>query len=220
MEFDAATLVEQIGTASLAGLVLMTSFANMFPVIPEEFFLLSVGVATHLGVISFPLACVLVWLGLWLVDTVLYYLVRHGSPFFGKVYNKLFGKTINPESTFVDQHLGKIVFLSRFVMVIRFIGPFLAGYKKMPWRKFFIMNAIALALYVPAILSVGAYFSDRVMELTQGIQVVKNITLIVVALVVLIVVVKWLRRKLIRLSTAEKKSRLERFGITKIKKEK
>jgi membrane protein DedA with SNARE-associated domain len=55
-----------------------------------------------------------------------------------------------------DRHGGKVVFLGRFVAVLRTYAAFLAGTNKMHWRRFLIFNAAGGVVWA-TLFGVGAY---------------------------------------------------------------
>jgi membrane protein DedA with SNARE-associated domain len=56
-----------------------------------------------------------------------------------------------------DRHGGKVVFLGRFVSVLRTYVSFLAGVNLMSWRRFLVYNACGGILWA-ALVSAGAYY--------------------------------------------------------------
>jgi membrane protein DedA with SNARE-associated domain len=80
------------------------------------------------------------------------------------------------------RHGGKIIFVSRFVPVLRSIAGILAGANRMPWRQFLFANAVG-ALAWAAFFGFAAYLLGHQIERLAGPMV------IVVGGVVLIVVI-------------------------------
>lgn len=199
---DITSLVADIGTASVFGLAGLTIVANLFPGIPEELFIILLGTAmASTTVFPFWLVFLVVWAMLMIIDNVLYWLSRGGNKLVYKLKGKIFGSAFEERQDFIEKHITKIVVLSRFVVQVRFLGPFLAGVVKMPWRKFQLWNAIALAMYVPLMLWVGMYFGDRIENIIKGVKTLSNsiatgvVVLLVVAALFLIhrLFMKWIR---------------------------
>src|SRR5271156_3234463 len=61
------------------------------------------------------------------------------------------------------RHGGKIIFLSRFVPVLRAFGALLAGANRMKWLSFFLFN-VAGAIVWATIYGAGAYYLGRKMH--------------------------------------------------------
>src|SRR4029079_16173191 len=70
------------------------------------------------------------------------------------------------ESLFL-RHGGKIIFISRFVPVLRSIDGILAGANRMPWRQFLFANAVG-ALAWAAFFGFAAYLLGHQIERLAG----------------------------------------------------
>lgn len=96
------------------------------------------------------------------------------------------------------RHGGKVVFLGRFVSVLRTYAAFLAGTARMPWPKFLVFNASGGVIWA-VLYGVGAYVAgDRIRQLSTPV----DIGLGVLAVAVIVALVMTLRRQESRL-TAE-----------------
>ena len=91
-------------------------------------------------------------------------------------------------------HMNKIIFFSRFLVQLRFIGPFLAGQKKIPFKRFVTYDLAAIIVYVPLYTLLGLFFHSRVQAIIDNVGVVRNIALVAIGLFVVFV----LSRKYIR----------------------
>jgi membrane protein DedA with SNARE-associated domain len=58
------------------------------------------------------------------------------------------------------RHGAKIIFLGRFIAVLRAFEGVLAGANRMPWRRFLIFNALGAIVWVLAI-ALGAFYFGR-----------------------------------------------------------
>lgn len=183
---------------SYTGIFLLSFIANTFPGIPEELFVLAIG---YLGSTEpfamkyiFPIALI----GLFLSDLIIFWLSKKGSKFYQKIIYRIFGVDADKitHNKFAQKHIRKIIFISRFVFQLRFVGPFLAGYYKVKWHTFMLYDLLALALYLVMMLFIGSYFHERISALIEGVGVVKNAILIFVALILLILIIRWARKNL------------------------
>jgi membrane-associated protein len=184
-------LVEQ----SPLGIILAAMIANIFPGIPEEVFLLGLGYYSATTGSGFLVLGSFLIVGLMISDTILYYASYRGLPWLKNIFNKLWGKDLDQNQDFLKKHQYKIIFFSRFVMNLRAIGPFTAGLLKMPYLKFFMINALALIIYVPLMLSIGYYFQDRIELILGGVGVVKNAIFMGVVLILIFVIIRSLKRR-------------------------
>lgn len=212
-------LVEQ----SPFGVILAAMVANIFPGIPEEVFLLGLGYYSATTGSGFMSLGGLLILGLMVSDTILYFASYSGIGWLKRLFNKIWGRDLGLEENqkFLVRHRYKIIFFSRFVMNLRAIGPFTAGFIKMPYHKFFMINLLALLIYVPSMLGIGYYFEDRIALIISGVGVVKNAIFIFVVLVLIVVIVRYLKK---RFKTKYKNADMhvekakQFFGISKIPK--
>src|SRR5246127_3845355 len=60
------------------------------------------------------------------------------------------------------KHGAKVVFLGRFVALLRIVAAFLAGVNRMPWRAFLIANASGGIIWA-AVFGIGGYFFGKLL---------------------------------------------------------
>jgi membrane protein DedA with SNARE-associated domain len=63
------------------------------------------------------------------------------------------------------KHGGKVVFLGRFVALLRILAAFLAGVNRMPWRDFLFANAAGALLWATVFGVSGYYFGVLLFKL-------------------------------------------------------
>jgi membrane protein DedA with SNARE-associated domain len=91
-----------------------------------------------------------------------------------------------------DRHGGKVVFLGRFVSVLRTYAAFLAGVNMMHWRRFLIYNAAGGIVWA-GLVTAGAYLlGNAIHEVNSVITLVGG----AVAVVVLVLIILYMRRHL------------------------
>jgi membrane protein DedA with SNARE-associated domain len=87
------------------------------------------------------------------------------------------------------RHGGKVVFLGRFVAVLRVLAAVLAGVNRMEWRRFLIANAAGAIVWASAV-GFGAYlFGRAVTHVTRPLA----IAMVLVSLVVLVGALRFVR---------------------------
>lgn len=87
------------------------------------------------------------------------------------------------------RHGTKVVFLGRFVAVLRVLAAVLAGINRMEWPRFLVANAAGAVLWA-SLVGFGAYFFGRaVTHLTRPLA----IALVVVGLAALVAVLLFVR---------------------------
>jgi len=90
-----------------------------------------------------------------------------------------------------DRHGAKVVFLGRFVSVLRTYAAFLAGVTQMHWRRFFIANASGGIIWA-AIFTFVAYVAGVALEHASG--TISLITSIIAAVLIITGVILLRRR--------------------------
>jgi membrane protein DedA with SNARE-associated domain len=166
--------------------------------LPGETILIASGALVHHGTLNPGEALISGILGAIIGDQIGYWAGRKG----GRAFVLRWGRYIfvTPErlgraESFFDRHGGKAVFFARFVTGLRVFGALAAGTSRMPWRKFFLYNALGGATWVIAATSAG-YF------LWASIGVVEHWlgrgSLILAAAVVLVFALRWAYRRAMR----------------------
>lgn len=94
-----------------------------------------------------------------------------------------------------DQHGSKVVFIGRFISVLRTYAAFLAGTNMMHWRKFLVYNAAGGIIWA-TLVTVGAYLLGSAVHRVSTVMTIAGAVLVVLAVVAVIV---YMRRHLKRL---------------------
>ncbi|HTV11923.1 MAG TPA: DedA family protein [Acidimicrobiales bacterium] len=90
-----------------------------------------------------------------------------------------------------DRHGSLVVFLGRFVSLLRTYAAFLAGTNKMPWRRFLVANAAGGVIWA-AIYAFASYEAGKSLRNVSGTV---NYVLIAAAAVALVIAFFVVRRK-------------------------
>jgi membrane protein DedA with SNARE-associated domain len=131
-----------LGYAVLFGLILVESAGAP---VPGETSLIAAGVLASAGNLSLPVVFVVAISAAIIGDNLGYLFGR-------KVGHRVLlapGRWERQRRQFVDEgehffarHGGKTVFFGRWLPVLRFTAALLAGVNEMPWRRFFVFNAL------------------------------------------------------------------------------
>jgi membrane protein DedA with SNARE-associated domain len=183
-------LIQSIGSYSYWGIAFLGLIANAFPLAPEEAILLVVGYLTGTGLFNIWLVGGLMIGGMFISDIVLFTLSRRGANFVEKLKKKVHTNRKFQDENWVKRHVKKIIFISRFVIIFRFIGPVLSGSVKAKWSTFLFYDFIALCIYVPTVLFIGNYFHNHLSAIIAGVAEFRNYFLLAVGLLVCFVFFK------------------------------
>ncbi len=178
-------IIQHVGALSYLGLFGISLIANVVIPIPEEMVILAIGYVVGTGAFGFGWAFIAVFLGSLISDVVMFLLARSRNKYVTMVYEKFFSKIVPMRETFIENHIKKIVFVSRFIVNLRFIGPYLAGRVQMPLKSFVMWNSFALVVYLGLMLWTGHYFAHHIESIFSGVNIFKNTILLIIVLVVL-----------------------------------
>lgn len=179
----------------LFGFIGVAIIANIFPAIPEEVFLLTLGYLSHTAGDIFPFFKIAIFLiiGFCLIDSLVYYLALRGDKIIQFVLNKIFQINLDHKEAFLKKNVEKIIFLSRFLVHLRPLGPIIAAKVKYPYKKFLLINFLALSVYVTLVMGIGSYYSGRVQKILSGAHIMNNIFFGVLITITLIISMRALR---------------------------
>ena len=196
-------LINQIGLLSYSGVWFLSFAANVIIPIPEEGILLILGYLAggpHWnGFILFPV----IFTGVIASDITIYLLARGGNKLITNAYNKIFASQVENKKAWIERHIYKVIFCSRFLIQLRFLGPFLAGQMKVPFKKFLLVDAFALIIYIPLYLSLGWYFRGRIEAILGGIGVVRNVIITVFIIMIVLLLLRMLKKKFYKIKSEE-----------------
>lgn len=185
MDSAATQLIAQAAGYSYIGLFVVGFLANVFVPVPEEIVLLAIGYLVGTGAVGFIPTVLAVILGALLSDFIFYELSYRGNKIVKIIYEKYFSRVIPLSTSFIEANIKKIIFISRFLIQFRFLGPFLAGYVKFPRKKFLWLDLAALAVYTTFFIWLGFTFQGRIERIVSGIGQAHNI---IIAIAILIAV--------------------------------
>lgn len=178
---------------SYLGIFGISFLANVVVPVPEEIVMLAIGYVAGTGAISFWITLPVVILGALASDAGMFALSRNDNRFIKGFYHRFFAKVFPIDIKFLRRHSGKVIFISRFLVQLRFLGPFIAGQSRVSWKKFLVWDILALSVYVSVLMWAGHYFEHRIDSIFDGINTAKNILLVALAAGIL-----WSVTKLVR----------------------
>lgn len=194
---ETQAIINQLGEFSYWGIFGVSFLANVVIPVPEEIVLLALGYLSGSGHASIHFIIPIIIAGLLASDIVMYLLARGGNKFVGALYEKFFAHRLESKQAWMETHIEKVIFYSRFMVQLRFIGPFMAGHLKVPFRKFITYELAALVIYVPLFLWIGYYFQSRIVRVIEGVDLIRNIILIGVGIIAVISLLRYSYRRFI-----------------------
>lgn len=192
---ESSSIIEQVRALSYVGLFGISMIANIVVPVPEEIVILAIGYAIGLGHFSFFPTLGIVILGTFIIDLVMFFLSRTNNRFVVGFYEKVFSRLFPINRDFLTKHAEKLIFFSRFLVQLRFLGPFIAGQVRVSWKKFCAYDFAAVVVYISGLLFAGMYFAKRIERIFEGVHQARNIILMIAGLMVLWSIGKIVRNK-------------------------
>jgi membrane protein DedA with SNARE-associated domain len=176
------------------GIFLVLFVAGLGVPIPEEAPILAAGVLANQEIIRWWLALLVCFAGVLSGDVVLYWIGHHWGEHIMDWRIIRYVLTPEREKVFVEayhRHGMKIVFTGRFVAGFRSAAFLTAGIVRIPFWKFFLVDAIAALVGIPLGFGVAYLFTDQLPAIIRGVHRVERL-LILAGMVVLAAVIGYL----------------------------
>ncbi len=134
----------------------------VMPFLPGDSLLFVVGTLAGAGLMSYPLAMVLLVLAAVAGDQVNYHIGRYFGPrVFGWEQSRWFNRqAFNQAHAFYERHGGITLVLARFMPFVRTFVPFVAGVAEMSRGKFTAYNVAGALLWVISLVTAGYLFGN------------------------------------------------------------
>jgi len=161
----------------------MVLSGHLVPV-PEEVILLLVGYASGIGLSNVYFAAVFAMLGVIAGDSLLFYLSRHGNHYVEKLKNRIALQKMAKYERMMGAHAGKTIFISRFIVGLRFFSPILAGMLKIKWRIFLVSDIPAIIIYVSLFIFIGYHFNTDIARMITEVKLARHIIFILLIAVI------------------------------------
>ena len=148
--------------ALLFAIVFVETGVVVMPFLPGDSLLFIVGALCGIGLMSFPIACVILIAAAILGDQCNFTIGRYFGP---KVFqwedSRFFNKkAFNQAHGFYERYGGVTVILARFMPFIRTFAPFVAGVAEMNRAKFTMFNVVGALIWVLGIGTAGYFFGN------------------------------------------------------------
>lgn len=185
--FHEPSILLFFASLSYVGIFFLSVISGWLLPFPEEAIFLSIGYIAAAGVINPFLGAAVAGVGVLIGDTVLFSVTRWEKRLVPKlkdtIENSWFGKS-RLRFLISQRSVGHTVFLFRFVVGLRFLGPIWAGIHRISLRSFLMYDAAAMIIYTSFIVAIGYFFHDSVLSLLVKIRVVKHAAFLFVLVLV------------------------------------
>jgi membrane-associated protein len=179
---------------SYLGILIWFLFLSHFAPIFEEVVLLSIGYLSALGIMHPVIAIAISILSLLIADNTFYFLALYENKYIKKIKNRLRKGRLGKRFNYNERNLLQAIFTFTFIPKIRFFGPVIAGTRKIPWKKFFIIDLSALTTYVILYVMLGFFFYNLFVNIFEKIRV--HFIFIIFVVITLLIFIYWFKHYL------------------------
>ncbi len=203
---DPEFLIHALGNWALWGVVVILIVeCSIFPILPGDSLLFTVGMFISLGTISFgtmpegqvlAIACLILTVaavagnvaGYWLGHLIGPPLFKPREGFWGKVFNPVY---VDKTHEMLGKYGNKALVLGRFVPFVRTFITLIAGIGRMDFRKFITWTGVGAVVWAGGLTVVG-YFLGNLPFIRTNLEMV---LILIVLLSVLPMVFEYLRER-------------------------
>jgi membrane-associated protein len=143
--------------------------------IPEEVVLLTIGYLTSGGMFSIYFVIIVSFLATLASDIFLYSLAKKDSKLTAGLKIKMHKNSFVKSWMKKPNDIGRMVFMMRFFVGLRFLGPILAGAMNVSLKKFVFYDTLALLLYTPFFVLIGYLFHNSFLRMITRIESVRHL---------------------------------------------
>lgn len=159
-----STFISQYG-----GLVYLLVFVFIFsetglfvPFLPGDSLIFACAAFAAAGLLNIWIVIAICFSSALLGDSLNFYL---GQSIGKRLYLRAKGRFLKRENIdkakdFYDKHGGKAIILSRFIPLVRQCTPFVAGIGRMTFKKFMLLNVLAVTLWIGIISALGFFLGN------------------------------------------------------------
>lgn len=169
LAFFATSLLPYVGIA------LSLVAAGSFVPFPEEIILLTLGYGASAHVVHVLPALIAAILGIMIGDNMLFFLARQGGDYVDALYARLTQSRAGKFIAKGDSYPGYLVFVTRFIIGVRTVGPFIAVNQGMKWSRFFFWDTLAILIYTPLWFFLGFHFHHSILRIIEDMDIAKHI---------------------------------------------
>lgn len=162
--------------------------------IPEDITLFVAGMLAYYGLVNVWLMIIVCMAGVLIGDSTIFLLGAKYGPEITK--KPFFSNFLSPERLAsvkekLHQHGNKLIFVARFMPILRAPTYFTAGSLHLPFRVFFFYDGLAALISVPSIVWIVYHFGGLADKVFKTIKNVEHSIVFVVISIILIFIAKW-----------------------------
>ena len=195
---NADFFISYLENFSYFGIFLALVISGYLIPFPEEILVLIVGYAAAAGFVNLYIAALVSIAALIAGDNILFWLSKtgHATKFAVKVKKSKLAKF----RKYMEGHIGKTIFLFRFIIGLRILSPYLAASMKVKWKKFQFYDLLAILIYVPVLIFIGYHFHNNLAVLLTKFAAIRHFIFLVISITIGIIVTLYINNKFFKKS--------------------
>jgi len=154
--------------------------------VPEEITLLIVGYLANIQFFDIKYVMILSFISMIAGDNLSYFLGYKGSHIVDWV---LTATRLHWANEHFKKHPYKTIFITRFLSGLRVFFPIAAGSTRLPWKKFFIVDLLAVSILVPAFTLAGFYLAPHFDAIFAWILKIDKFILKILAAIIILSII-------------------------------
>lgn len=176
----------------LAIFILIALTGTGFFPIPIEIVMLLAGYLSFKGIVGLPEAILIAFLGTIIADAACFHIGKHSGIGRLRFYARLLvGKGNLDWVRKLFKYYGtEVIFLTRFVPVVKFPVTMYAGHSGMPWIKYQIASSAGFLIWTIIVCVAGFSFSKYIDQLVNAVVDVRK-TILIIMLVAFVLLVSF-----------------------------
>jgi len=196
-------ILDYVNNFSYLGIFFLMIIIALIPV-PEEIVLLLIGYFAGYGFAKLWIVILASIFGILIGDNILFFLSRHGSCYINSLKNKIAPKKFARYERNMKEHVGKTLFLVRFIIGLRFLGPLIAGSTGIKWKIFQFYDLLAVLILVPVFVYLGYHFNTILSLVLKRVIFVKNFVFLFLLIIFSIGIFLFVREKFFKNNNIQK----------------
>ncbi len=183
---------------SYIGVLIALILSGHFVPIPQDVSLILLGYIVAHGYSNVGLMIFTGIIAAIIGDSILYTLAYTGSKFGQKIEAKIRNGIFDFVKRRMEAHTFWTMFIMRFIPGLRFASAVVAGYVKIPPKKFLSYNAFSSLFYVPFFFFIGFLLEDQITRIVTAIESARHAIVILLIAVLCLAIAAVLSKKIFK----------------------
>ncbi len=169
------------------GIAFYYIFFDFVSPISDEFSLVIIAWLAHNGLMNVLAGGLMAFLALFVRNVVIFYFANNRTRWINSLTSR-YPVFMSNYQRQMSVNLVKTIFILTFIPKVRIFVPVLAGFGQVEKRRFFIVQALALALFIAIYYPLGIFFYTKIHLLMQTMDKADKVTSVIGLLILTILI--------------------------------